>query len=261
MSHLHRHEAHGRALKGLFARALLTALRENAEVLEGHQLFTAIRQPVMVNAYPTPDYGDIHRAGHDNGDFLFVPVRLPAMAHAPAAQDSGGLSVDMQVWDRIEDSTDPTDFEIFIESFPLSLMVPFARNKLNGLTGVPTALVVPPKGDSPSEPLVFKDCDVCPEMMAISSGGFMMGGPGAQAESRTGESPRHWVNHPAPLCLGQIRGNDRRVGRLCRGRRVPESSVPERQLLAPRNVRELVARPNVRNVAVGEDRSRIPVAE
>ena len=55
-----------------FATAFLNALRENDGVLDGANLFNAIRRPVMVNANQTPQYSDVSRAGHDGGDFLFV---------------------------------------------------------------------------------------------------------------------------------------------------------------------------------------------
>ncbi len=56
----------------VFAEAFLDALRDNPGVLEGQGLFAAIRRPVMVNADQSPEYGDIRKAGHDGGDFLFV---------------------------------------------------------------------------------------------------------------------------------------------------------------------------------------------
>jgi hypothetical protein len=34
-----------------------------------------IRRPVMLAADQAPDLADIREAGHDGGDFLFVPVR------------------------------------------------------------------------------------------------------------------------------------------------------------------------------------------
>ena len=44
-------------------------------VLEGHDLFQQIRRPVMLGTEQVPDYGDIRKAGHDGGDFLFVRVQ------------------------------------------------------------------------------------------------------------------------------------------------------------------------------------------
>ena len=59
----------------VFATSLLAVLESNDEVLEATRLFLQIRRAVMVNSDQTPEYSDIHRAGHDGGDFLFVPLR------------------------------------------------------------------------------------------------------------------------------------------------------------------------------------------
>ncbi|MGE4298070.1 MAG: caspase domain-containing protein [Desulfovibrionaceae bacterium] len=56
----------------VFAAAFLQALHENTGVIDGTSLFSALRRPVMVNADQTPEYGDIRKAGHDGGDFVFV---------------------------------------------------------------------------------------------------------------------------------------------------------------------------------------------
>jgi len=56
----------------IFAAALITALKENKGIIDGTQLFGQVRQPVMANADQTPEYADIHKAGHDGGDFIFV---------------------------------------------------------------------------------------------------------------------------------------------------------------------------------------------
>ena len=55
-----------------FARSFIEALRTNDSVIDGTELFSQLRHPVMVNADQTPEYADIRRAGHDGGDFLFV---------------------------------------------------------------------------------------------------------------------------------------------------------------------------------------------
>lgn len=58
----------------VFANAFLGALSENPAVMDATSLFGEIRRSVMINANQTPSYGDIRKAGHDNGDFLFVRV-------------------------------------------------------------------------------------------------------------------------------------------------------------------------------------------
>ncbi len=56
----------------IFASSFISLLEENEGVMDGSQLFSALREKVMVNAHQTPEYGNIHQAGHDGGDFLFV---------------------------------------------------------------------------------------------------------------------------------------------------------------------------------------------
>ena len=56
----------------VFANSFLSILRDNDGVLDASQLFSQLRPKVMLNSPQTPEYGNIHQAGHDGGDFLFV---------------------------------------------------------------------------------------------------------------------------------------------------------------------------------------------
>jgi len=62
----------GSGNNSVFANSFLSILRDNDGVLDASQLFSQLRPKVMINSDQTPEYGDIHRAGHDGGDFLFV---------------------------------------------------------------------------------------------------------------------------------------------------------------------------------------------
>jgi hypothetical protein len=55
-----------------FAYAFISLLEENDGVLDASQLFSKLRPKVMANSTQTPQYGKIHMAGDDGGDFLFV---------------------------------------------------------------------------------------------------------------------------------------------------------------------------------------------
>ncbi len=78
----------------VFAKAFLTALQENRDVLDGQQLFNLVRRPVVLNASQTPEYTDIRYAGHEGGDFLFVrqapssPQGQPAGSPPPLPGDT-----------------------------------------------------------------------------------------------------------------------------------------------------------------------------
>jgi ankyrin repeat protein len=67
----------------VFAKAFLTALQENRDVLDGQQLFNLVRRPVILNAAQTPEYTDIRYAGHEGGDFLFVRQAPPSPQGQP----------------------------------------------------------------------------------------------------------------------------------------------------------------------------------
>jgi len=56
----------------VFAQAFIDTLRDNGDVLEGQEMFTRLRQKVILNADQTPEYSDVRKAGHDGGDFVFV---------------------------------------------------------------------------------------------------------------------------------------------------------------------------------------------
>jgi uncharacterized caspase-like protein len=59
----------------VFAKVFIEALRQNDVPVDVTQLFSVLRRNVMLNADQTPQYGDIRQAGHEGGDFLFVPRR------------------------------------------------------------------------------------------------------------------------------------------------------------------------------------------
>jgi uncharacterized caspase-like protein len=57
----------------VFAAALLDALRGNGEVIEAARLFVQIRDRVAASVPQTPQYAPLQGAGHQGGDFIFVP--------------------------------------------------------------------------------------------------------------------------------------------------------------------------------------------
>ena len=63
----------------VFAKAWLDVLAKNVDVLEGQQLYREIAARVAYAAdalkfEQVPQYAPIRFAGHESGDFLFVPV-------------------------------------------------------------------------------------------------------------------------------------------------------------------------------------------
>ncbi|MCH7957256.1 MAG: caspase family protein [Proteobacteria bacterium] len=58
-----------------FAAAFIDVLNANTSVIDGTQLFSQMRRPVILNSDQTPQYSDVRKAGHEGGDFLFVRKR------------------------------------------------------------------------------------------------------------------------------------------------------------------------------------------
>lgn len=63
----------GDGTHSVFARAFIDILAENVDLLEAGRLFSELRTRVVLNADQTPQYAPIRHAGHDGGDFIFVP--------------------------------------------------------------------------------------------------------------------------------------------------------------------------------------------
>ena len=63
----------GTGAHSAFATEFLRALRANDGILDTTSLYAQIRRPVMLASDQDPDLADIRKAGHDGGDFLFVP--------------------------------------------------------------------------------------------------------------------------------------------------------------------------------------------
>lgn len=67
----------GKKNHSVFASAFIDSLNDNKGALDGTSLFTKIREQVGWNADQIPEYSNIHKAGHDGGDFIFVRTDQP----------------------------------------------------------------------------------------------------------------------------------------------------------------------------------------
>ncbi len=69
----------------VFAQAFLQVLQDNDEILEGWRLYRAVREQVKLAALAfrvdqEPQYAPIQYAGHEAGEFLFLPSRFADVA-------------------------------------------------------------------------------------------------------------------------------------------------------------------------------------
>ncbi len=167
----------GRDGHSVFAVQFLEALSENTTVLDGQSLYDRLKDGVVVNADQTPRYDNIHKAGHDGGDFLFVPRGVATAAAerdaapqttAPPADRS---NLEVSFWESIRDSDDPTDFEDYLATFPNGTFKRLAEKRLATLGAAETQAPVrsreptvarPAHGDdaeSPGGAITFLDPD------------------------------------------------------------------------------------------------------
>ena len=118
-----------------------------------------------------------------------------------------GISDDRVFWESVKDSRDVNEVKAYLEQFPRGIFAGIARARVAALDKAePQAgIAKPPRTPEPivSPPVsalkpirVFKDCDECPEMVAIPSGNFMMGvmvNPLGTSLPRAEEQPQHSV--------------------------------------------------------------------
>ena len=116
----------------VFAKAFLDALRANTDILDGQALFDAIKRPIVVNADQTPEYADVRKAGHDGGDFLFVPVAVTptatVAASAPAAPAIAPAEV--ALWSAVKDSQFAADYQAYLDAYPTGVYAPVAKARV-----------------------------------------------------------------------------------------------------------------------------------
>ena len=91
-------------------------------------------------------------------------------------------------WESIEDSTNPADYEAYLETWPSGTFSSLARNRLAALRGgAPDPVPTHADGDE------FRDCPSCPELVAVPAGTFRMGSGPDDDEALDRERPRHRV--------------------------------------------------------------------
>ena len=65
-------DASGKGNHSVFASAFLDTLKSNSSAIYGLSFYTKVLQKVGWNADQIPEYGVIHKSGHDGGDFIFI---------------------------------------------------------------------------------------------------------------------------------------------------------------------------------------------
>ena len=135
----------------VFARALLETLREMTRPSDGQMVFDAIKRPVLLNADGTPQYANLDRAGHDGGDFVFVPLLAslapgdvteavvllppPALAPVPEAPLADAETIELVFWQSVANSSSAADYQAYITQYPDGIFARLAHGRINELGG------------------------------------------------------------------------------------------------------------------------------
>ena len=103
---------------------------------------------------------------------------LPVAVSPPAAGTAAAAALRQETlfWESIRASTDPADFEAYLELFANGAFSRLARNRLASLRGpasISRPSADPPRRRRPGD--VFRDCAECPEMVVLPGGGLALG--------------------------------------------------------------------------------------
>ncbi len=138
------------------------------------------------------------------------PKSLVILASEAAgnAATQGSEAVEMGFWDTIKNSNAPSDFQIYLDSYPDGKFSAMARARLAQLQAdkpqqPPMRSAMAAVSGSPAPPSLpatpIRDCDVCPEMVPIPPGSFEMGA----MDGFTFERPVHHVAIRKPFYIGR----------------------------------------------------------
>lgn len=193
----------------VFSGAFLQALRDNSEILEGSALFQRISRPIVVAADQTPAYSDIRKAGHEGGEFLFIPRDYshsggePRQASGPApaaTQVAPQAALEITFWQSIQASERPGDFTAYLQQFPNGTFAGLAQSRLAALQQQAEAKAGAP-GLKTGQ--IFRDCEDCPQMVALAPGRFSMGAEPGTPEAGPDEHPAREIAIETPFALGR----------------------------------------------------------
>ena len=185
----------GAGRNGLYTSALLQAMTEVNQPIERvlKSVVTQVRAASNNRQEPWME-------GSISGDFCFGGC-TPAAAAAPSA-----LQLEEKFWEHSVAIGNREAYEAYLAQYPQGRYAALARAGISRLTAPVAAASLPvPNNPTPQTQrpqavqasalsalgTVFKDCDECPEMVAIPGGSFLMGSP--DGEGATDERPQRRV--------------------------------------------------------------------
>lgn len=209
----------GAGRNGTYTKHLLASLRHpDSDIF---QVFSragqAVAQETKEQQIPWFNSSLTGRFQFRSGTESQVASVAPSTAAIPAADPA---AVELAFWDSIKTSTSRADFEEYLRQYPDGHFAGLARNRLKSLAPAPPAQVAtiapstPAPTPAPAAALAdsvqglapgtaFKDCDVCPEMVVVPAGSFMMGSPQSEQGRDSDEGPQHPVTISRQFAAGK----------------------------------------------------------
>lgn len=195
---------------GVFTRVLLKAMRTPGLGLR--DMLPQVRAEVRALAASVRINGRPHvqeprsMAAYEAPNFHFRPQAAPPTANRPAeppVRIASAEEVEQQLWNLIKDSRDVQDFRDYLQRHPNGRFAGLAARQLRVLTpSSPTPLAAGGlhAGDMAS---TLRDCDVCPELVLIPAGSFMMGSPPDEPGRESDEGPQRRVKIERRYAIGK----------------------------------------------------------
>jgi len=145
---------------------------------------------------------------------LSAGTLLAQVESAPRKGGDIGFWEELAFWETVKDSTDPAEFRAYLAAYPNGRFARLAQMRIKALTGeaVPGSDEAAPAGTQPSANESgpkggqtpgapgggVRDCDVCPLMVEVPAGTYLMGSD----HTRPDEKPRHEVRFASPFLIG-----------------------------------------------------------
>ena len=156
--------ADGDGRNGLYTGALLQQMGNTGQPIEQvlKRVVTSVKATSRNRQEPWME-------GSIEGEFCFGECSAPGSA-------STAVSDDRALWESVKDSRDANELKVYLAQFPRGVFAALASTRVQALEkgASPVAAAAVLQGAKAGR--AFKDCDVCPEMVVIPVGSFIMGG-------------------------------------------------------------------------------------
>lgn len=142
-----------------------------------------------------------------DGDFFFVGSAPSTVAKGAAATEGfqrlDPVVVELSFWESVKGSDNVDDLRAYVAKYPAGQFVELAQGRLRRLLAGGEKVAVGGAGATLPRGALKEDCTVCPELVDIPAGEFVMGAGRNEAGSGDHEKPRHPVKIDKPFAASR----------------------------------------------------------